>query len=63
MSPVRVTAFVPLSPLSVGAQNVYFAHALKMSAELFKHGREHVFLPLGGTHMLADPMGHKQYAH
>lgn len=29
-----------------------------MSAELFKHGREHVFLPLGGTHMLADPMGH-----
>jgi hypothetical protein len=32
-------------------------HALKMSSELFKHGREHVFLPLPGTHMLSDPMG------
>jgi dipeptidyl-peptidase-4 len=37
--------------------NVYVMHAIKMSAELFKHGREHIFLPLAGTHMLADPMG------
>lgn len=38
--------------------NVYFMHAIKMSAELFAHGRPHVFLPLGGTHMLADARGH-----
>jgi len=37
--------------------NVFFAHAIQMSAAFFKHGRDHTFLPLGGTHMLADPLG------
>ena len=37
--------------------NVYFAHALKMSNELFRSGRKHDFLPLSGfTHMVADPL-------
>jgi len=36
--------------------NVYVAHAIQMSDAFFKHGREHTFLPLAGTHMLADPM-------
>ncbi|MHC4976322.1 MAG: S9 family peptidase [Planctomycetota bacterium] len=37
--------------------NVYFAHALKMSDALFRAGKEHDFLPLSGfTHMVADPL-------
>ena len=37
--------------------NVYFAHSLKMSNELFRAGRKHDFLPLSGfTHMVADPL-------
>lgn len=38
--------------------NVYFMHAIKLSSALFAAGRPHAFLPLAGTHMLADPMGH-----
>jgi dipeptidyl-peptidase-4 len=36
--------------------NVYFAHAVKLSDALFRAGRPHTFLPLTGyTHMVADP--------
>ncbi|MFT4624645.1 MAG: dipeptidyl-peptidase-4 [Myxococcota bacterium] len=36
--------------------NVYFAHAVKLSDALFRAGRPHAFLPLTGyTHMVADP--------
>ena len=36
--------------------NVYFAHAVKLSDALFRQGRPHAFLPLTGyTHMVADP--------
>jgi dipeptidyl-peptidase-4 len=36
--------------------NVYFAHALKMSNALFRSGRTHDFLPLSNfTHMVAEP--------
>jgi len=35
--------------------NVYVAHAVQLAQELFKHGREFTYLPLAGTHMLADP--------
>lgn len=37
--------------------NVYFVHSLKMSNELFRHGREHDFLVLSDfTHMVSDPL-------
>lgn len=37
--------------------NVYFAHALKMSDALFRAGKKHDFLPLAGfTHMVPDPL-------
>ncbi|AKU92204.1 S9 family peptidase [Vulgatibacter incomptus] len=37
--------------------NVYFAHALKMSDALFRAGKRHDFLPLAGfTHMVPDPL-------
>lgn len=37
--------------------NVYFMHALKMSNELFRHGKDHELLPLSDfTHMVADPL-------
>ncbi|MEK6674358.1 MAG: DPP IV N-terminal domain-containing protein [Planctomycetota bacterium] len=37
--------------------NVYFAHSLKMSNELFRAGKHHEFLALSGfTHMVADPV-------
>lgn len=36
--------------------NVYFAHALKMSDALLRAGRDHEFVVLAGsTHMVADP--------
>ena len=36
--------------------NVYFAHAIKMSDAMFRAGVHHEFLPLTGfTHMVADP--------
>ena len=37
--------------------NVYFLHSLQLSDRLFRAGRVHQFLPLGGyTHMVADPV-------
>lgn len=37
--------------------NVYFLHSLKMSDALFRAGKHHEFLPLGGfTHMVPDPL-------
>ena len=37
--------------------NVYFLHSLQLSDRLFRAGRLHQFLPLGGfTHMVADPV-------
>lgn len=37
--------------------NVYFAHSLKMSNELFRAGKRHELLALSGfTHMVADPL-------
>jgi dipeptidyl-peptidase 4 len=37
--------------------NVYFLHSLQLSDALFRAGRPHEFLPLGGfTHMVADPV-------
>jgi dipeptidyl-peptidase-4 len=36
--------------------NVYFAHSLKMTRELFRNGKEFDFLPLAGfTHVVAEP--------
>lgn len=37
--------------------NVYFCHAIQLSAALFAAGRAHTFVPLAGTHMLANPTG------
>ena len=37
--------------------NVFFLHSLQLSDRLFRAGRVHQFLPLGGyTHMVADPV-------
>lgn len=37
--------------------NVFFLHSLQLSERLFRAGRVHQFLPLGGyTHMVADPV-------
>ena len=37
--------------------NVYFCHSLKLSNALFRAGKAHDFLPLGGfTHMVTDPL-------
>jgi dipeptidyl-peptidase-4 len=37
--------------------NVYFLNSLQLSDALFRAGRPHEFLPLGGfTHMVADPV-------
>ncbi len=35
--------------------NVYFLHSLKLAHALFAAGRPFDFLPLSGTHMVADP--------
>lgn len=38
-----------------GDDNVYFFHSLALADALFKAGRPFEFLPLTGTHMVADP--------
>ena len=39
-----------------GDDNVYFLHALKLAEALVRAGRPFDFLPITGTHMVADPI-------